>query len=99
MCGHDVVKKLTRVSSLREEEESADISLADRLSEAKEKIKVLHSCKWFKQQLPQKLFCFISNNQHVYNCPLLKHLLPHWCFVCLKKVKIILPIEFVFHHI
>lgn len=33
--------------SLREEE-SADVSLADRLSEAEEKIKVLHSCKWFK---------------------------------------------------
>lgn len=31
-----------------EEEESADVGLADRLSEAEEKIKVLHSCKWLK---------------------------------------------------
>uniref|UniRef100_I3KG70 Homeobox protein cut-like n=1 Tax=Oreochromis niloticus TaxID=8128 RepID=I3KG70_ORENI len=37
-----------KLSFLREEEESADVSLADRLSEAEEKIKVLHSCKWFK---------------------------------------------------
>lgn len=37
-----------RSFSPREEEESTDVSLADRLSEAEEKIKVLHSCKWFK---------------------------------------------------
>lgn len=47
MYGHDVLKEL-KVSSLREEEETADVSLGDRLSEAEEKIKVLHSCKWFK---------------------------------------------------
>lgn len=48
MCGHDVVQSLTEMFSPREEEESGDVSLADRLSEAEEKIKVLHSCKWFK---------------------------------------------------
>ena len=48
MCGHDVVRYLTEFSSPREEEESADVSLAGRLSEAEEKIKVLHSCKWLK---------------------------------------------------
>lgn len=67
MCGHDV----TRVSSLREEEEGADITLADRLSEAKEKIKVLHSCKWFKHQLTLNLFNLISQNHHVYNCSMM----------------------------
>lgn len=49
MCDHDEVKWQTEFFPLREEEEeSADVSLAGRLSEAEEKIKVLHSCKWFK---------------------------------------------------
>jgi len=47
------VRELT-VCSCREEEEEeeegADVGLADRLSEAEEKIKVLHSCKWFKHR-------------------------------------------------
>lgn len=45
MCARDVVKELTVCSLREEEEEGADVSLADRLSEAEEKIKVLHSCK------------------------------------------------------
>ncbi|KAG8011667.1 Homeobox protein cut-like 2, partial [Nibea albiflora] len=38
-----------RTEDQREEEERAEVSLAGRLSESEEKIKVLHSCKWFKQ--------------------------------------------------
>lgn len=49
MCARDVEKELTVCSHREEEEEEgADLSLADRLSEAEEKIKVLHSCKSFK---------------------------------------------------
>lgn len=52
MCCRDEVKRPTQCVSARreeEEEESADVGLAGRLSEAEEKIKVLHSCKWFKR--------------------------------------------------